>query len=247
MAEAVKNLSSCDCINCKKNLYIMSKQEPKNCNFSPYFECKNTYEFKNQIEPLNKTGYDYLNPQVITNSYAKDFYPVDCEKTQIGGNCHDTVYTSFDPRLVSGAHNGQKLFLDTPPLDDSIKLADIYTDPNLKNYGKSIYKNYSDIKNGQIMYYIDKSIEDSLFQPNFENPANVRGNIYKDPMGSTYPEYKRYPLIDNNFLHTKNRKYRYGLSSIDDSNEFREDIIHLQMRPQDRRRYEPRWTGNTSY
>ena len=247
MAESVKKLSSCDCINCANNIYIINKQEPKNCNYSNYFECKERIKFKDQIEPMNKTGYDYLNPQSVTNLYAKDFYEVDCEKEQIGGNCHDMVYSSFDPRLISGSHNGQRILLDRPPLDDGIKLANVYTDPNLKNYGKSIYKNYSDINNGQFLYYIDKSIEDDLFKPNFENPASVKGEIYKDPMGSTYPEYKRYPLVDNNYLHTKNRKYRYGLSSIDDTNEFREDIMHLQMRRQDRRRYEPRWTGNITY
>ena len=247
MIEPVKNLSSCNCMNCYNNIYIMNSQVPKNCNFSPYFECNEKYKFKDQNEPMNKTGYDYLNPQSVTNLYAKDFYEVDCEKQQIGGNCHDILYSSSDPRLISNAHGGQKILLDRPALDDNVKLADVYSEPTLSNYGKSIYKNYSGIKNGQFLYYIDKSIEDTVFQPNFENPSSVQGYIYKDPMGSTYPEYKRYPLIDSNYMHTKNRKYRYGLSSIDDTNEFREDIMNLQMRPQNRKRYETRWTGNITY
>jgi hypothetical protein len=86
-----------------------------------------------------------------------------------------------------------------------------------------------------------------LFQPLFENASQVTGTIYKDPMGATYPEYHRIPIVDNNVLKTKNRNYSYGLSSINDTNEFREDIIHKQMRVNDRQRYAPRYTGNITY
>ena len=131
-------------------------------------------------------------------------------------------------------------------MDSNIRLCEIYND-GLRNYGQK-YKNYSSIKEGDIMYYYDKSIENSLFNPIFENPANVESQLYKDPMASiAYPEYIRNPIYKSNLLKTKNRDYRYNLSAIDDQNEFREDIIHLQMRPQDRTKYSARWTGDRIY
>jgi hypothetical protein len=63
-------------------------------------------------------------------------------------------------------------------------------------------------------------------------------------MSSTYPEYKRVPIANENVLNTKNRLYTDGLSSLSDTNEFREDIINLQMRPQNRINYAYRNTGN---
>ena len=238
-------VSSCDCYNCANNLQKPEKKYATNCDFSPYFECKNRYLFKTQVEPDNKTGTVLLNPTNISKSYAADFYPVDCSKSPIG-DFTGTGYSSTDPRLISSAHFGQILVLDKPPTDEDIKLKDVYTDPRMKYYGQK-YNDYRDINAGQIMYYIDKSIEDTLYQPIFENPAEIEGHLYKDPMGGTYPEYWRTPVKNNNVLKTKNRTYSQGLSSIDDTNEFREDIIHKQMRVNDRRRYEPRYTGNISY
>ena len=144
-------------------------------------------------------------------------------------------------------HNGQSLVLDVPPTDEDIKMKDIYTDPRLNYFGQR-YNNYSDINAGQILYYVDRNIEDSLFQPLFENPAEVDGKLYKDPMaGIAYPEYNRTPIFNTNVLKTRNRTYTHGLSSIDDINEFREDIIHKQMRVNDRQRYTTRYTGNIIY
>lgn len=241
-----KQLSSCNPYFCNNNVYNMQKQAPRSSNFSPYFECNDRLKFKQQNEPMNKSGYVYINPDAVSNIYASDFEQIQPEKSPFELDYPGKVYASNDPRLISNQHNGQVMFLDTPPIDTSIKLAEIYTNPRMKEYGKR-YNDYSDINVGQITYYIDRSIEDSLFQPLFENPANVEGKIYKDPMGATYPEYERIPIKNNSVLQTKNRTYTNGLSWIDDSNETREDILHLQMRPQDRRRYATRWTGNLSY
>ena len=239
------SLSSCTCYECNKNKYAFGIQRPKNCNFSPYFECKNRLTFKMQEEPVNKTGFEFLNPLATTKSYAKDFVRVPCADGSLGKDCSH-VYYSSDPRLISLGHNGQVLPLDRPPIDEFVKLSEVYTDPRLNYYGQ-VYGNYSDINAGQITYYIDKSIEDTLFKPLFVNDSVVDGEIYKDPMGSTYPEYKRIPLKQQNVLKTRNRDYEHGLSWLEDSIETREDLMNLQMRQQDRRRYEPRWTGNRVY
>jgi hypothetical protein len=235
-------LSSCDCYSCKTNLFKLTKQTPKNCNFAKELECKNRINFNRRTEPMNKSGYYYLNPEIYTDYYAPDFFPMKCNEP----NYPETVYVSNDPRLVSSAHNGQLLGLDRPALDEGVRLKDIYTDSRMKNFGIR-YKNYEDIKVGQIAYYVDKSIEDALFQPNFEKPASVTGRIYKDPMGGTYPEYVRIPLKYENNIKTKDKTYTDGLSFLEQTNENKEDIMNLQMRNMNKTRYEPRWTGERTY
>jgi hypothetical protein len=223
-------------------LHKLTKQIPRSCNFAKQLECKNRINFKIQTEPSNKSGYYYLNPETYTDYYANDFFPIKCNEY----NYPSVVYTSNDPRLVSPAHNGQVLGLDRPAVDESVKLSEIYTDPRMKNFGIR-YNNYEDIKVGQISYYIDKSQEDALFQPNFENPSNVTSRIYKDPMGGTYPEYIRIPLKYENVLKTKNKTYADGLSFLEQTNENKEDLMNLQMRNINKKRYEPRWTGERYY
>ena len=235
-------LSSCDCYSCKTNLFKLTKQTPKNCNFARELECKNRINFNNRTEPINKKGYNFINSETWTNYYAPDFFTVKCKEY----NYPNTIYTSNDPRLISSAHNGQVLGLDRPPVDHAIQLKDIYTDPNMPNFGKK-YNNYEDIKAGDIAYYIDKSIEDALFQPNFEKPANVTGRIYKDPMGGTYPEYVRIPVKYENVMKTKNKQYTDSLSFLEQTNENKEDLMNLQMRNINKKRYEPRWTGERTY
>lgn len=239
---ACHHLTSCDFAFCPTTdkssaEYIKSIQTPSTCNFNTYLDCHYKPVFTTpRTEPSNKTGFNLINPHTISNAYAPEFIKVPCKEP----NFPNEVYTSSDPRLISAYHNGQKLGLDVPPIDHYVGMNNVYTNPSIPNF-KSFYKNYDDIKAGQIMYYTNKSLEDNLFAPVFENPSKVTGVMYKDPMGGTYPEYIRDPKIKDNVLNTVNRKYRYGLSSINDENEFREDIIHLQMRPQDRMRYSTRW------
>ena len=203
-----------------------------NCRFSPKDDCYNNQVFRKDLEPAGKHGYENLNPKVMSDVYASDFAPVNKDKT---------LYGSTDPRLISAFHNGQRLLLDRPPCDDSIKLADIYTDPQLKNYGKN-YNTYTDIKAGQIMYYIDKSIEDPFFTPNFATTARAIGSIYKDPMSAIKPNYDRIPIKCRNPVITKGANYTGGSSFMEDTDFQREDILALQMRRMNRERWEPRWT-----
>ena len=115
-----------------------------------------------------------------------------------------------------------------------------------RNYGKN-YRTYTDIKSGQIVYYVDKEIQDAFFNPLFENNSTAVGTVYVDPMGSIKPQYDRIPIYNNNVLDTDNNThYKGGLSWIQDSCESREDLIALQMRKHNQSRYEPRWTGNVN-
>lgn len=241
----MKNNTSCDCYYCNDK-YKLERQDQKSCNYSKIFECVNKVPFKKQIEPMNKSGrgyYYYLNKDAITNSYDKDFVEV---KKGFDNDFKNPVYMSNDPRLISSSHNGQLMYLDRPPIDGSVKASDVYTDPNLKYYGQN-YNDYTDIKAGQIAYYIDRSIEDVLFPPLFENPAYVTGRIYKDPMGATYPEYIRVPLKNDNVLVTKNKVYDGGLSFIEQTNELKEGFGYLCLRRANRSKYSARWSGDRDY
>ena len=187
MAELLQNYpkSSCNCYNCENKYYFSQNGIPTNmsvrdCNFSHYYDCDNKKLFKAQIEPRNLNKYEFLNPYAISKSYDKNFVGVKGSDTK---SYNDTVYTSNDPRLVSATHSGQILALDKPPINESIELDKIYTDPKMKYYGQK-YNSYGDINAGQILYYIDKSIEDTLYQPLFENNARISDNALLFPMNN---------------------------------------------------------------
>jgi hypothetical protein len=220
----------------------------KNCNFSPYKCNIGSYKpdgaqeiFKKQIEPRLLDGFNIINNNVYKNAYDKTFDKVDCQNN---GSCNSTVYASSDPRLISVPNGGQSLTLDRPPLNAKIPLDTIYTDPSLPNYRTGFYNSYKDINSGDIFYYIDTSIEDAFFLPNFTNASNVQGNIYIDPMSAVLPVYERSPIKNNNLLDTKNRNYSTGLSFLNDTSESREDIMSKQMYRTNKNRYASRWTGN---
>ena len=239
-----------DCDNTRSTQGYNSNLSIKNCDFKKYDcnigkynDCGRKEIFKQQIEPRLLNDFDILNKNVYKSAFDKTFQKVDCPRNN---GCNSTVYTSNDPRLVSVVNGGQIQTLDRPPLNASIKLADIYTDPSLKNYGAN-YKSYDDINAGDIVYYIDKSIEDAFFQPNFTNPSNVTGVIYKDPMSAFKPVYERKPIKDNNMLDTnRNRTYNTGLSFLNDTNEHREDLMSKQMYKTNKNRYSSRWSGQIS-
>ena len=252
MAELIDNSlpqSSCNCYDCANKTYIFNNKgfptnmSVRNNDFSNYYDCIDKKLFKSQTEPRNLKGFDYINPYTISKMYDKTFIEI----KDPGANKDGKVYTSNDPRLVSVGHFGQKLELDKPPINGAMKLDDIYTDPNMKFYGQT-YNTYADINAGQIMYYIDKSIEDAEFEPLFTNNSLVKGTIFKDPMGAMKPQYNRTPIIKTNLLDTKHDNYKdVGLSWIRDSQESREDLLALKMRKHNEQRYEPRWTGNTLF
>jgi hypothetical protein len=224
--------TSCDCdfkYNPKKispnNLGVKNCETPNIVN--------NNEIFMNNIEPSNKEGFHLINPDVMTSKYACDFF-----KSNINNDkCPHPQYTSNDPRLVSVTQN-QILTFSRPTLDSSIKLEKISTDTSLDNYGQK-YTSYSDIKSGDIMYYIDESIKHPFFKPNFITPSTVDGKVYQDPMGSVKPQYHRSPICnkplrDDNFIYN-------NLSWIQDSQEFRENIMASQMEKRNQQRWESRW------
>uniref|UniRef100_A0A6C0LWS5 Uncharacterized protein n=1 Tax=viral metagenome TaxID=1070528 RepID=A0A6C0LWS5_9ZZZZ len=205
----------------------------RNCEFPKYFEDK---PFRQVTGPRKKSGITYLNPDVLTQKYAKDFV-----KIKGGVNCCPSVqYYSSDPRLISSSHNGQVQTLNTPPITGDLPLNKILDDKGLDNYGQN-YNDYSSINAGQIMYYNDKSIEDPFFNPNFVTTAKTTAINYKDPMGSIKPQYTRSPLKALRHVGPTRNNYDGCLSWIQDSTGFREDIMALQMKKGNQQKYSSRW------
>jgi len=152
-------------------------------------------------------------------------------------------YYSSDPRLISASHGGQSLTLDNPPIDGKIYLDELSTNKNLDNYGK-YYSTYSDINAGNITYYIDNSIKDPLFKPIFSIPARLTSTLYEDPMGSIKPQYDRQPLNYYDPINSDKNDYKGNLPWLQDTQEYREDIISKQMNKHNEQRFDYRWGNN---
>lgn len=141
----------------------------------------------------------------------------------------DGKYISKKPdgRMIDSSRSYQQE-LDIKPIQVVYNLIhdNVSGNPELKDYGKN-YKNYSTVTGGQIQYYIDKD-EEAFNSPVYAAKTKATGIMYKDPMDSIKPQFdKQYPT--ESFT---------GLSWLDDSCSFRDDIISKQQRVNNQRRYE---------
>lgn len=246
--------SSCNCYKCNEKNYKYPKTgAPTNmsvlgCDFPKYYDCYDTKTFKSGIEPTDVDGFVYLNPKAVENLYhsKEGFYEIDC-KNDSDKACSEKQYISQDPRAISSFHDGQQLTFGAPYLDATMKLKDIYTDPKMKDYGKTTYSSYLDVNAGDILYYVDKSISDAFSTPVYANPAYSKGYILVDPMGGIRPQYDRCPVKNPNLLQTKKDNFDYKLSWLQDSNEFREDLIARQQRTNNEQIYSTRYFSNSDF
>lgn len=230
--------SSCPTEDCKKTYPVetgyKSNLSVRGCNVPKYFDCYNTVEWRRNIQPRDDVGINEINPQVYQGKLAEGFNKVGCNTC-----CPNETYISMDPRLYSSTR-ADYLVLDRPPMDGNVRLKDLYSS-KLDCYGIG-FKPYDQINDGQITYYIDESIKDAFYKPVYSEPAEEISVLYKDPMGSMKPEYNRKALI-NTYNHTVTESdcYPYGLSFIQDSQSFREDIIALQQRKNNQEKWSARW------
>ena len=230
--------TSCNCRNIERNVErsgIPTNLSVYNCNTKGLD--LNSSVFSEGIKPQPRTGYTHINPQVITQKFATDFQHFDCKHP---GHCLKRQYINGDPRLKNNA-TGDLITLDTLPIDSSMKLADIPSAKVLDGYGQN-YKTYKDINAGQIMYYDSKAIEEPYYSPNFVSSAFTTGYLFKDPMGAIKPYYDRVPVADDPLVGEKRDSYEGGLSWIQDSGNFRQDIMSKQMGLRNRQRWQPRWS-----
>ena len=112
---------------------------------------------------------------------------------------------------------------------------------------KTTYSSYLDVNAGDILYYVDKSISDAFSTPVYANPAYSKGYILVDPMGGIRPQYDRCPVKNPNLLQTKKDNFDYKLSWLQDSNEFREDLIARQQRTNNEQIYSTRYFSNSDF
>lgn len=218
---------------------IKSNLSVRGCGYSPYFDCYNTVELKREIQPCDKTGIYNLNPEVYTEKLAEGFDAVRCSKECPVAPCSDTIYISQDPRQFD-AVRADYTRLDSIPIDGNVRLRDIYS-KKYDDYGKG-FNPYEKIRDGQILYYVDRSIENAFYKPVYSEQAEESSVLYKDPMGAMKPEYNRKALI-NTENPTVNRpaSYPYCLSFMQDTQSYREDLIALQQRKHNQEKWSARW------
>lgn len=168
----------------------------------------------------NKNNYKILN---MHGESSHEFMKIEKSPEHNG----QTVYKSMDARLYDAARN-DRLGLDKPPPDGSIDMEKIHNNPTLVNYRCGSYKNYEDIKAGQIVYYTSDKNKNPFSRPVFMEKSTVYGIRYKDPMDTTSDIYIREPIEFNNPMNTLKKEYNGGLSWIQDSSSFREDLIARQ-------------------
>lgn len=173
-------------------------------------------------EPSCSNGYSIINPHIYKEKYSPDFVE------------RDGRYTAPDPRLIDTLRSST-MWLDRPPINGHIDMADVY-DEKLDQYGRK-YNTYSDVNTGQIMYYNDELIENPYFYPVFEQGSTIIAKLYRDPMGGIQPMYDWKPCPKNTCVPFNEKT----LSSIEDSQFHRQDIMSTQMRQINRSRWAPRW------
>jgi hypothetical protein len=114
-----------------------------------------------------------------------------------------------------------------PPLNQ------IYTYKNAEFYSAKPYTRLTDMIGGSIYYNVNqRPIEQVFSAPIFMNTSKIEAKMYTDPMGSVKPEYNRIQKENNN---------GGQLTWIQDSNEWREDLISRQQRKFNQTVYDPKW------
>lgn len=238
--------TSCPCGSCKTQFSAKtgtkSSLAVRGCSTPEFFECYDRAEFGTALQPVDKTGIYELNPQLYNSKIAEGFEKHKRPESAIPCSCPSTAYLSADPRLFS-ATRADYLFLDAPPMDGDVRLNNV---GNKKfNKYKTGYESYDRIVDGQITYYVDRSIEDAFYKPVWSEPARESSILYKDPMGAMKPEYNRTPIMNTwNPTVTSAKYYPYCLSAVQDSQSFREDIMALQQRKNNQEKWSARWANH---
>ncbi len=114
-----------------------------------------------------------------------------------------------------------------PPLNK------IYTYKTADNFKAKIYTKLTDMVGGNIYYNVnERPIEELYSSPVFTNRSQIIAKRYIDPMDSFKPEYTRVQQKNNNVGQ---------LTWIQDSCEWREDLISRQQRKNNQSAYDPKW------
>jgi hypothetical protein len=141
----------------------------------------------------------------------------------------ETYVYGWDSRMVDA--RGMRLELDQPAKVGAVNMDDVYKIDN-SGYG-GVYSDYTAINNGQIAYYVDKSISQPFFDPVYTLTSTVDKQILLDPMNNPKPDYSK---SVNSSLHSvvKDQSSRDQLS-------FREELMSRQQNLYNRSSWTNRW------
>lgn len=231
--------TSCPCDSCSpykpSTDGIKSNFGVRGCKESPYFDCNDFVETKRNLVPLEDKGFTLLNPGVYNDKLAEGFDKKECPCDK------GPLYVSNDPRQFDAAR-WDFIPLDGVPINGDVRLKNIYNS-NLDIY-RDKYNSYENIKDGQILYYTDASIANAFYKPVFSEPAQEISGLFRDPMGAMKPEYNRQPIFNTeNPMITRQKNNPYCLSSLGDSQTFREDIMSYQQRKNNQQKWSARWSN----
>ncbi len=235
--------TSCMCWTCEKEYPVQQKGVKSNlafkgCRTPQYFDCYNAVELKEEQQPRSEKGWVTLNPQAYTNKIGEGFYPAKNVK-----GCPEKGWLNADPRQYDTLR-AERLVIDRPSTDGNVRLEDVYNE-KYDGYGIG-FRPYEAIGDGDITYYIDRSISDAFYKPVYSEPAKARTTLYQDPMGGMRPQYERTPLVNTqNPTVTTPTRYPYSLSWMQDSQSYREDLMSWQQRKHNESKWSARWARNT--
>lgn len=173
-----------------------------------------------------KTQYQTMFPQKKTNTFLNKLGLTPMTDYHKMG---DKYMYGWDSRMVDA--RGLRLELDQPAKIGAVNMNDVYKIDN-KGYG-GVYKTYSDINNGNVVYYVDQSISQPFFDPVYTLSANVEKNILLDPMNNPKPDYKK--NVQSTLYGVVNDQYARDQLS------FREELISRQQNLYNRTSWTNRW------
>jgi hypothetical protein len=136
-----------------------------------------------------------------------------------------------DGRVIDSARSF-RMVLDQPANVGAVDMDQVSEFDN-RNYG-SQYRSYEDIKNGQIVYYIDKDTAQPFYHPVYTLPSYVDKTIRIDPMSSVRPEYTKTPMSSTLHHVSNDQATRDALSH-------REDIMSKQQNLYNQTSWTNRW------
>lgn len=181
-------------------------------------------QISSNYEPMNRQPQNdvFLNRLGLTP--MTDYHLTKDGKYQYG----------WDSRTVDA--RGMRLVLDQPAMVGAIDMDDVYKIDN-SGYG-GVYQTYSDINNGNIAYYVDKSVSQPFFDPVYTLSSTVNKNILLDPMTNPKPDYSK--TVNSTLKSVVNDQYAR------DQLTFREELMSRQQNLYNRTSWTNRWISSGS-
>lgn len=213
----------------KENKQINGSLGVYSCNEEMPFNNGKLYNVSNSYRVLEERNKDDSRIHFVSQLGLYPMPDYKLSPNAIGGTGYEYVQ---DSRVIDPTRN-IRMVLDQPAKVGAVDMNQVSTIDN-SNYTFNHYKTYSDIKNGQIVYYVNEDIAQPFFNPVYTLSSNVDKTIRIDPMDSVKPEYIKKPVSST--LHNVSRD-----QSTRDTLSFREDLMSRQQNLYNRTSWTNRW------